>query len=252
LEGGSFEILILIMIKFFKKYPEVLAVMSQKDDGSMRLFIDDELDNKYEKNRKKFFKKIGIEFGDVISAELVHKTGIKHISSNKQNIIPKTDALISKKKGIFISVTAADCIPVLFFDTKAKIIGIAHAGWRGVVEEIVEKAIKKIIRLGGNPKNIQVAMGPGINKCHFDIGKRIGKKFVPHKGLVEKRGDRYFIELKEIIRRQLAKSGIVEKNIEDKNECTFCNPRKYFSYRKEQDKNVGLMIILIGRIKGNL
>lgn len=235
------------MIKFFKKYPKIVAVMSDRKDGSMRLFIDGILDKKYERNRKNFFNKIEVDYDDVISAYLVHKTGVKNIKDNKQKIIPKADALVSKEKNVFLSVTSADCVPILFYEPKAKIIGIAHAGWRGVVGKIAEKTIEKIVKLGGNPKNIQVALSPGINKCHFDIGEKIGKKFIPYSKLIEKKGDKYFIELKEIIIKQLLQSGIVKKNIENENDCTFCNTRKYFSYRKEQDKNVGLMITLIGR-----
>lgn len=234
------------MLKFFAKYPEIVAVMSDRNDGSMRLFIDGVLDKKFEKNRKKIFKKIGIDYDDVISACLVHKTGVKNIKNNKQKIIPKTDALVSRKKNIFLSVTSADCVPILFYEPRAKIVGIAHAGWRGVVGKIAEKTIEKIVKLGGSAKNIRVAMGPGINKCHFDIGKNMGKKFIPYLELIEKNGDKYFVELKEIIKKQLLHSGITEKNIENKNDCTFCNPKKFFSYRKEQEKNVGLMIILIG------
>lgn len=235
------------MIKFFNKYPEIMAVMSDRKDGSMRLLIDGILDNKFEKNRKIFFKKIGIDFNNVISAYLIHKANVKNIKNNKQKIIPETDALVSTKNNLFVSVTSADCIPILFYDPKAKIVGIAHAGWRGVIGKIAEKTIEKIVKLGGNPKNIRVAMGPGINKCHFDIGEKIGKKFMPYSELIEKRGDKYFVELKEIVKKQLLHSGIAKKNIENKNDCTFCNPRKYFSYRKESDKNVGLMISLIGR-----
>jgi len=220
--------------------------MSDRNDGSMRLFIDGVLDKKFEKNRKNFFKKIGIDYYDVISACLIHGANVKHIKSNKQKIIPKTDALVSREKNTFLSVTSADCIPILFYDPRAKIVGIAHAGWRGVVGKIAEKTIEKIVKLGGSAKNIRVAMGPGINKCHFDIGKNIGKKFIPYKELIEKRDDKYFVELKEIIKKQLLHSGITEKNIENKNDCTFCNSKKYFSFRKEQEKNVGLMIILIG------
>lgn len=220
--------------------------MSDRNDGSMRLFIDGVLDKKFEKNRKNFFKKIGIDYDNVISACLIHGADVKNIKSNKQKIVPKTDALVSREKNTFLSVTSADCIPILFYDPRAKIVGIAHAGWRGVVGKIAEKTIEKIVKLGGNAKNIRVAMGPGINKCHFDIGKNIGKKFIPYKELAEKRDDKYFVELKEIIKKQLLHSGITKKNIENKNDCTFCNPKKYFSYRKEQEKNVGLMIILIG------
>lgn len=220
--------------------------MSDRKDGSMRLFVDGVLDKKYETNRTSFFKEIGIDYNNVISAHLEHKTGIKNIRNNKKKIIPKTDALVSKEKNIFLSVTSADCIPILFYEPTVKIVGIAHAGWRGIVKKIANKTIEKIIDLGGDPKNIRVAMGPGINKCHFDIGNRISKQFLPYSKLIDKRGDKYFVELKEIINEQLIESGIDKRNIENTRECTFCKSKKYFSYRKEKDPNVGLMISLIG------
>ena len=166
-----------MMIKFFEKYPEIFAIMSEKKDGTMRIFDNGNLVEENIKNRKRYFKEIGIDFDNVISAYLINGTEIEIIENSKEKIIPKTDALITKEKNIYLSITAADCIPVLFYDFNAKIIGIAHAGWRGTVGGIIKKTIDKIIEFGGNSKNIAVAMGPGINQCHFEINSNILDEF---------------------------------------------------------------------------
>lgn len=233
-------------MKFFKKYPEILTIMSEKKDGSMRLFYDGIFDENNAKNRARYFRKIGIKYEDAIAAYLIHGVNVEIIKNSKEKIIPKTDVLITKEKGIYLSVTAADCIPVMFYDAKEKIIGIVHAGWRGIVGEIIKKTINKIIKLGGKIENIMVAMGPGINSCHFSIAEDNLDKFEIYSEFIEKRKDEHFVDLKGIIRKQLFKLGIKEKNIENNNDCTFCNKDKYYSYRREKVKNSGLMVALIG------
>ena len=237
------------MIKFFKKYPEIFAIMSEKEDGTMRLFNNGNINKKNEENRKKYFKKIGVSFKNVLSAYLINGTNVEIVEGNKKKIIPKTDALITKSKNVYLSVSAADCIPVLFYDPASKIIGIAHAGWRGTVDAIVEKTLVKMIKIGANSKNIAVALGPGINKCHFEVKKDVLDKFNNYRKFIKEKDKRFFVDLKGIIKKQLLDFGIKEKNIENNNDCTFCNETRYFSNRREKKKDVGLMINLIGRIK---
>ena len=220
--------------------------MSEKKDGSMRLFYNGVFDENNAKNRGRYFGEIGIKYEDVITAYLINGTNIEIIENNKEKVIPKTDALVTRKKGIYLSATAADCIPVLFYETKFKIIGIAHSGWRGTVSEIAKKTIGKIIELGGKTENIVVAMGPGINRCHFEINDDILDDFANYQEFVEKREGKYFADLKGIIKKQLLEAGIKEENVENNNDCTFCNEDKYYSYRREKVKNSGLMITLIG------
>lgn len=221
--------------------------MSEKKDGSMRLFQDGILQSRCLNNRRRYFQKIGINYKDVISAYLVNGTKIAVVKKNTEKIILQTDALITREKKTYLSITAADCLPVLFYDFKMKIIGLAHAGWRGVAKEIIRKTIKKMISLGGSPKNMAVAIGPGINQCHFEIKKDVLVKFKQYNELVEKRGNKYFLDLRGVIQKQLRANGIQEKNMENKNECTFCQERKYFSYRRDGSKNTSLMVSLIGQ-----
>jgi YfiH family protein len=235
------------MIKFFKKYPEIIAGMSEKKDGSMRLFQDGILKKDYINNRRKYFQKIGINYENVISAQLVNGIEVAVIKKNKKKIIPQADALIAREKEIYLSITVADCLPIFFYDFQAKIIGLAHAGWRGIAGGIIQKTIKKMVSLGGNPQNMVVAVGPGINRCHFEIKKDVLKKFKQYNKFVEKRNNKYWLDLRGIVQKQLRANGIREKNIENKNECTFCQKEKYFSYRRDGSQNISLLTSVIGQ-----
>jgi YfiH family protein len=161
------------MLKFFEQFPEVLAVMSEKEDGTMRLRDDGE----NMENRNRFFEKAGIDGSFVIGAKLDNGVNAKIISDNKENIINETDALITKEKNIFLSISVADCIPIFFYEPEAKIIGIAHAGWRGIAGGVIKNTVEKIIESGGETKNLKIALGPGINQCHFEAGGEVAERF---------------------------------------------------------------------------
>lgn len=235
------------MIKFFKKYPAIIASMSERKDGSMRLFQGRILKNDCLHNRRKYFQKIGIDYENVISAQLVNGTSIGIIEKNTRKIIPQADALVAREKEMYLSITVADCLPVFFYDFQAKIIGLAHAGWRGIAGEIIPKTIKKMVSLGGNPQNMAVAIGPGINQCHFEIKKDVLAKFKPYKEFAEKRNNKYWLDLRGIVQKQLRINGIREKNVENKNECTFCQKEKYFSYRRDGAQKISLLSAIIGQ-----
>ena len=133
------------MIKFFENIPEVVAVMSEREDGSMKLFRDNNLNLE---NRANFFEKIGIGKNKIIAAEIVHGTTVAIVDRASAGIILGADGVVTKDENIFLSVTVADCIPVYFYDTENKIIGLVHAGWRGIVGGIIENAVKEILDLG--------------------------------------------------------------------------------------------------------
>jgi hypothetical protein len=238
------------MLEFFEKNPEALAVMSQKKDGQMKL-----LGRGYVGNRKRFLKKIGIDPKEVVSAEICHGKSVAIVSAkggsayggknNKQKIILGTDGIVTNKKGIFLAVTVADCVPVLFFEKKKKIIGIVHAGWRSTVGDIVSVAISKIEKLGGNPGDLKVEIGPAIGECHFEIGEDYLDHFKKWKKFVRIREGKYFVNLKGILKYQLEKNGVKKTNIKTSKICTYCD-EKYFSARRDNDKKVQAGVVVIG------
>lgn len=232
------------MIKFFKNEPEILAVMSEREDGSMKFHESSSL---ILKNREIFFERNGIDVKKVITAEIVHGVKIEVVDSSSPGFVLKADGLITQDENIFLSVTVADCIPVYLYESEKKIVGVIHCGWRGIVGEIIEKTIEKILSIGGKSENLKIALGPGINSCHFEIKENVLGNFGNYPEFIIKREDKIFIDLKGIIKKQLVGFGIKIENIENNNECTLEND-KYFSYRRDKPKVVESMIAVVGII----
>ncbi|TAK94773.1 hypothetical protein EPO05_05885, partial [Patescibacteria group bacterium] len=195
----------IYMLKFFAQFPEVLAVMSERQDGSMKLFDRDWKFNKQnEPNRHKFFEKIGVDYDEVVYAYLKNTNQVVVVDNAETRIIPGVDGLVTRRCGLYLGVTAADCIPVFFFEPERKIVALAHCGWRGIVSDIMESAVGKILELGGDPEKLHVALGPGINQCHFEIQTDVLGEFKDYPECIVQRDGKIFVDLKGILRQQLA------------------------------------------------
>lgn len=233
------------MIKFFENIPEILAVMSERKDGSMKLFSDSDLNLE---NREIFFSKVGISKNKIVAAEIVHGTKVAIVDNSSPDFILGADGLITKDANIFLSVTVADCIPIYLYESRQNIIGVIHCGWRGIVDGIIENAMGKIFDLGGKSENLKVVLGPGINKCHFEIKEDVLDKFSNYPEFVIRRNEQIFVDLKGIIKKQLNNFKINTENIEDNDECTMESGR-YFSFRRDKPKITEAMVAVIGMKK---
>jgi YfiH family protein len=145
------------------------------------------------------------------------------------------DAVITKRKNILIGVKVADCVPILFFDKRNFVIGAVHAGWRSTATGIVKQTIKLMIGdFYSSPSDIMIALGPSIRWCCYHVGYEV--KDAVYKATGD--GEYYkegaggcFIDLSYANMYQALSMGIPEKNIWISDECTYCNPEKYHSYR---------------------
>ena len=90
----------------------------------------------------------------------------------------KADAIITDQKRLPIAILTADCVPVLLYDYKKKIIAAIHAGWKGAYKDIVVKVINFMLKKGCNAKNINVAIGPCISQNNYNVKDDFLKKFV--------------------------------------------------------------------------
>jgi len=233
------------MLKFFEKFSEIIAIMSEKSDGSMKLFGINEPTRSYNlNNRKIFFQKNGINAESVVNAELAHGTNVEIISDVSKKDVFKTDGIVTKNRNIFFAITIADCIPVFFYEKEKGIIALVHAGWKGTAGNIAGNAIEKILELGGNIENIHVALGPGINICHFEIKEDVLNEFAEYKKFILRRNGKIFVDLKGIIAEQFLSMGIENENIENNSACTYCS-ENLFSFRR--DKTNETIIAIIGK-----
>ncbi len=145
------------------------------------------------------------------------------------------DAVITNRKNVLIGVQVADCVPILLCDIKRQVIGAVHAGWKGTAADILRKTIKAMTdRYYSSPDDILIAIGAGIRWCCYEVGREVIDVVSEATGSGEyfiKKGEKYCLDLPTANKYQALSSGVPLKNIWISDECTFCLPEKYCSYR---------------------
>ena len=157
----------------------------------------------------------------------------------------EADGLIADEAGVSVAVLTADCVPVLIADTRLRVVGAFHAGWRGTAAGIVSAGIGKMCGdFGCRPSDMVAAVGPAIGHCCYEVGDALRAEFAADLFTGRK------LDLWEANRRQLAAAGVQEITVVG--ECTACTrqdgERKYFSYRAE-DGTTGRMLSLVGVVE---
>ncbi len=144
------------------------------------------------------------------------------------------DAIICEKRGIPIAVLTADCVPILIYDEKRKMIAAIHAGWRGAYKDIIKKIIKFMIKKGCDPKNMVAAIGPAISKKNYEIKSEFKKRFIrrnkKNMKFFSSKANKIYFDLKAYVKNQIKLNLI--NNIDIINIDTFDTKNNFFSARK--------------------
>ena len=128
----------------------------------------------------------------------------------------------------------ADCVPIILYSKLDNIGAIIHAGWKGTALEITKKTVEKLNNIGIKSENITALIGPSIGKCCFCVDEDVFNKLITDKSNVsfyEKKGNKFYIDLKLLNNSQLLNTGV--KEIDICSYCTCCMSDIFFSYRKE-------------------
>lgn len=145
------------------------------------------------------------------------------------------DAVVTDRKGLLIGVQVADCVPILLYDKRNKVIGAVHAGWRGTAKQILKTTIRIMKeRFLSSVEDIFVAIGPGIRQCCYDVGEDVKMAVMEATGsgaYYRKTDNRHFIDLPSANRIHALSAGVPGQNIWQSGECTSCNPERFYSYR---------------------
>ena len=150
-------------------------------------------------------------------------------------VYPECDALVTNTPGVSLLVFTADCTPLLFHDPVTGAVGAAHAGWRGTAKAIGAKTVETMVKhFGCDPKNIRAAIGPNIAQCHFETDADVPTAMVAAfgeevKAYMEKRGEKYHLDLKAINALVLRRAGV--EHIEISDACTYCQCDRFWSHR---------------------
>ena len=200
------------------------------------------------KNRERLAFALGIPLSNFTIARQIHGSDVEIITEDLRGsgafhydtAISATDAMVTSIPDICLMVLQADCVPILFFDVKKKVIGIAHAGWRGTVRMVAQNTVKVLKeKFDCSPKDMLVGIGPSIGPCCYEVGSetivQIRKAFHDKKGYInnETPDGQGYLNLWEANKMQLVQMGIPERNIEIAQICTHCNHTLFFSYRHQ-------------------
>jgi YfiH family protein len=161
------------------------------------------------------------------------------------------DALVSNPLGrrapFGVAVRTADCVPILLADRESGRVAAVHAGWRGVVAEIVPHTIEQMAALGSRPASLLAVLGPHIGPAAFEVGEEVAAEFgrAGVEGSVLRRhAQKPNVDLGRILRAQLARAGLPESQVEQLPGCTYRDSAEFFSYRRD-GKHSGRMLSVI-------
>ena len=148
---------------------------------------------------------------------------------------PHADAIVTREPGLGIGVSTADCGPVLFADPQARVVGAAHAGWRGALAGVLEATVQAMERIGAARSRIVAAAGPMIRQPNYEVGSDLIEKFVAAdpdnaRFFAAGRPGHAMFDLPGYVSSRLTRLGIAA--IDDLALCTYADSGRFFSYRR--------------------
>lgn len=161
---------------------------------------------------------------------------------------PEADAAVAERPGLLLGIETADCLPVLVVDPARRVAGAAHAGWRGTAAGIARELVEALRAGGSDPRDMVAALGPGIGPCCYEVGDELRASFAPEFFRPGARG-RPHLDVRGANRAQLEAAGLRPEHIDAVDDCTFCQPERYHSYRRD-GRGAGRMISFVGFTAG--
>lgn len=204
------------------------------------------------RNRVALCLQLGIGDDRLIMPHQVHQTVVTCIDEDfmalsaeaRQQQLEGVDALCTSLTGVCIGVSTADCIPILLYDSEHRAAAAVHAGWRGTVGRIAQKAVETMVsQYASRPEALTAVIGPGISLESFEVGQEVYDAFaaagfsmepISRRFPVAGNGDqeKWHIDLPRCNREQLQESGVSERNILATGICTFRQHADFFSARR--------------------
>ena len=200
------------------------------------------------KNRQILSEALGVPVTGLTTGAQVHGTGIAVVSeaSGSQgacdgpDALDNTDGLVTDLPGICLMVLLADCVPILLYDPVRGVAGAVHAGWKGTLQGIAQKAVMVFRdRFGSMPGDIVAGIGPSIGPCCYEVGTEViaqaAEALGTEHGYIQRKSDgRGYLDLWAANDVQLLRAGLAKDHIEIARICTYCHGDLFFSYRHDK------------------
>ena len=190
-----------------------------------------------QENRRRVAESIGLSAERLLSCYQIHSPDVVTVTECwRPEDRPRADAMVTREKNIGLGILTADCVPVLFADEQAGVIGAAHAGWHGAVTGVLENTVIAMEALGAQRPNIAAALGPCIWQNSYEVGPEFPAPFLAENPDHAKffrpafKSDRYMFDLPGYVTAKLHELGLVAvaPSIAD----TLPDEATWFSYRR--------------------
>lgn len=215
---------------------------------NMATSVGDTRENVIE-NRSRLAKVLGIEKDSFFDVWQVHSNEV--ISTKKPRPLNEkhfqADAITTNSSGVYLLMLFADCVPILIYDKEHRAVGIAHAGWKGTLNNVAEKLVMRMqSNFGTKSGELSAVIGPCICQDHYEVGKEIEIEFTqryPNNKVMKIEDGKHYLDLAKSNAINLQHAGV--HLIEEVGICTHCQMEDWFSHRGEQGKT-GRFAAVIG------
>jgi polyphenol oxidase len=188
-------------------------------------------------NRARMAAILGVSPARLLTAYQIHSPDVVVAEEPwTRDTRPRADAIVTRVPRLAIGVSTADCGPLLLADSDARVIGAAHAGWRGALTGVIEATIAAMERLGAVRKAMTAALGPTIRQPNYEVGPEFVERFLSEDAAnarfftASQKREHALFDLASYIGARVQRAGIAK--FEDLGLCTYADPGRFFSYRR--------------------
>ena len=162
-------------------------------------------------------------------------------TGSEQRLSLSADAMVTKTAGLALAILTADCVPILFADEKAGVIGAAHSGWKGAIGGIGSNTVDAMEELGADRSQISAAIGPCIGQASYEVGPEFRETFLSYSSASDRffakgQADRHQFDIQGFVHAQLVRAGLSRIDVIAHDTCALTN--QYFSNRRRNHQGL--------------
>jgi hypothetical protein len=239
--------LVAFQFERFRNFPLVQAMSGRvgaADDGDLGYTPNNDHD-RIDANRDAFLSAVRVSPDALTLGKQVHGTHVEVVTSDDRGRgrpprfdgFPATDALVTEARDVVLGTIVADCVPLLVYDTRLHVVGLAHAGWRGTIGRIGERVVETMCtEFGSRPMDLIAGIGPSIGPCCYEVGQEVIQAWrdtavSDHEQAIIRHNSSYHFDLWSANQLSLIEAGLAPEYIEQSCICTRCHSDQYFSFR---------------------
>lgn len=193
-----------------------------------------------EENRRRVAAWMGVPVLHLLNTHQIHSPDVVIAREPFDGARPKADAVVTDRPGIAVAASTADCGPVLFADMQARVVGAAHAGWKGAFTGVLENTVAAMETLGARRERIVAVLGPSIGPKNYEVGPEFVARFVEADAgnavyfVPSAKAGHAMFDLNSYTVDRLAKAGVEAHGL---GRCTYAEDDLFFSYRRSTHRN---------------